>query len=74
MPLTAALSDRARGTEVRLSTARSCASDAILAMGLNARSVTFLGGVASGRFLIHAWLSGWSRPERLSDLRPSVAR
>ncbi|MBK9000890.1 MAG: hypothetical protein IPM35_34655 [Myxococcales bacterium] len=47
-------------------------------MGLNALSVTFLGGVPGGRSLIHAWISGWSRssaridPTRMDDT-PSLA-
>ncbi len=44
----------------RRSTARSCASTGILAMGLRARSVIALGGVPGGSALICAWMSGWS--------------
>lgn len=51
----------------RLATARSCASPAILAIGRNARSVTFRGGVPGGRSLIHAWISGWSRSSAKID-------
>lgn len=62
----------------RLATATNCASPAILAIGLNARSVTFLGGVPGGSALIHAWISGWSLrsarmdPTRMADT-PSLA-
>lgn len=67
-----------RQTGHRLSTERSCSSPAILAIGRNARSVTFLGGVPDGSDLIHAWMSGWSLssarmdPTRMAET-PSLA-